>query len=118
MSSSGGFDRLLLNGIADLEKVTTTPEDVSAADVPDGLTRAAVLDALHVNLIWTIVNRLANAFGFQQHSKEQLSKGTQSLHRFGYRFPGFLTGDTNGTATGDRHERLVANLRTAVFAPR
>jgi hypothetical protein len=38
---------------------------VSAADVPDGLTRAAVLDALHVNLIWTIVNRLANAFGFQ-----------------------------------------------------
>lgn len=97
MSSSGGFDRLLLNGIADLEKVTTTPEDVSAADLPDGLTRAAVLDALHVNLIWTIVNRLANAFG--------------------YRFPGFLTSGIYGTATGDRHERLVANLRTAVFDP-
>jgi AhpD family alkylhydroperoxidase len=101
--------------LALLEKVTTTPEDVTAADVPDGVAREAVLDALHVNLIWTIVNRLANAFGFRLHSQEQLSKGTRSLHRFGYRFPGFLTGGTTGTATGDRHERLVGNLRTAVF---
>ncbi|GAB2846048.1 carboxymuconolactone decarboxylase family protein [Lentzea nigeriaca] len=101
--------------LALLEKVTTTPEDVSAADIPDGVTREAVLDALHVNLIWNIVNRLANAFGFQLHSRRQLLKGTQSLHRFGYRFPGFLTGSTNGTATGERHERLVGNLRTAVF---
>jgi AhpD family alkylhydroperoxidase len=101
--------------LALLEKVTTAPDEVSAADIPQGVGREAVLDALHVNVIWNIVNRLANAFGFQLHSEEQLTKGTRSLHRFGYRFPGFLTGGTSGAATGDRHERLVTSLRTAVF---
>ena len=105
----------LVTVLALLEKVTTAPDDVSAADVPQGVSREAVLDALHVNLIWNIVNRLANAFGFQLHSQEQLTKGTQSLHRFGYRFPGFLTGGTDSSASGDRHERLVGNVRTAVF---
>lgn len=98
-----------------LEKITTAPDAVSALDAPKGAPREAVLDALHVSLIWNIVNRLANAFGFQLHSQEQLAKGTQSLHRFGYRFPGFLTGSTHSTSTGDRYERLVGNLRTAVF---
>ncbi|WP_439659510.1 carboxymuconolactone decarboxylase family protein [Lentzea sp. HUAS TT2] len=101
--------------LALLEKVTTTPDDVSAADIPQGVGREAVLDALHVNLIWNVVNRLANAFGFQLGSEEQLLKGTKSLHRFGYRFPGFLTGPTNGTTTGERHSRLARNLRTTVF---
>lgn len=101
--------------LALLEKVTTAPDDVSAADIPQGVGREAVLDALHVNLIWNVVNRLANAFGFQLDSEEQLLKGTKSLHRFGYRFPGFLTGPTNGAKTGDRHDRLATNLRTNVF---
>ncbi|MDX8056768.1 hypothetical protein SK571_46015 [Lentzea sp. BCCO 10_0798] len=101
--------------LALLEKVTTAPDDVSAADIPQGVPRKAVLDALHINLIWNVVNRLANAFGFQLDSEEQLLKGTKSLHRFGYRFPGFLTGPTNGAKTGDRHDRLAGNLRTTVF---
>lgn len=101
--------------LALLEKVTTAPDDVSSADVPQGVGREAVLDALYVNLIWNIVNRLANAFGFQLDSEEQLLKGTKSLHRFGYRFPGFLTGPTNGVKTGDRYDRLAGNLRTTVF---
>ncbi len=101
--------------LALLEKVTTVPDEVSAADVPQGVRREAVLDALHVNLIWNVVNRLANAFGFQLGSEEQLLKGTKSLHRFGYRFPGLLTGPTNGAKTGDRHDRLAGNLRTTVF---
>jgi AhpD family alkylhydroperoxidase len=71
-----------------LETVSRTPDQVAAVA---GVPAAAVLDALRVNVVWNIVNRLANAFGFQLRPG-QLQKGTRALHRFGYRFPGFLTG--------------------------
>jgi alkylhydroperoxidase family enzyme len=94
-----------------LDAVTQTPEQtnpdsVRLAGVPD----RAILEALHVNLVWNIVNRLANAFGFELRAG-QLHSGTRALHRFGYRFPGFLL------AGGDRTESggLVENLRHAVL---
>lgn len=89
-----------------LGTVTRTPDDVGVS----GLPQQAVLDALHVNLVWNIVNRLANAFGFELRDG-QLHSGTRALHRFGYRFPGFLV------AGGDRtdHGGLAENLRYAVL---
>ena len=72
---------------------------------PPGVPREALADALDVSLIWQVVNRLANAFGFVL-LPGQLESGTRSLHRFGYRFPGFLTGKGVGT---------VAELRRAVL---
>ncbi|MEV6638949.1 hypothetical protein [Amycolatopsis sp. NPDC051371] len=53
----------------------------------------AVSEALNVNLVWNIVNRLANAFGFELLDG-QLEVGTKALHRAGYRFPGFLLADS------------------------
>lgn len=76
------------------------------ADVPD----AGVRDALRVTLVWDVVNRLANAFGFVLRPG-QLHSGTRALHRFGYRFPGFLLAGGDGTDAGDP----VAGLRRAVF---
>jgi alkylhydroperoxidase family enzyme len=89
-----------------LDTVTRTPDEAEAVALPG----QAVLEALHVNLVWNIVNRLANAFGFEL-LEGQLESGTRSLHRFGYRFPGFLL------AGGDRtnHGGLVENLRYSVF---
>lgn len=92
-----------------LEVVTRTPDRVDASVVPD-LPEAALLEALQVNLVWNIVNRLANAFGFVLR-EGQLHSGTRALHRAGYRFPGFLLADGERTDYGD----LVANLRHAAL---
>ncbi|MGW4485382.1 hypothetical protein ACWEOE_16275 [Amycolatopsis sp. NPDC004368] len=81
------------------------PDASSVADVP----APAVLEALRVNLVWDVVNRLANAFGFELRDG-QLESGTRSLHRFGYRFPGFLL--AGGPKTG--HGDVVEDLRHAV----
>lgn len=90
-----------------LGTVTRTPDDVGG--VPE-LPGHAVLEALRVNLVWNIVNRLANAFGFVLR-EGQLHSGTRALHRFGYRFPDFLLadGDTGG------HGDAVADMRHSVL---
>jgi alkylhydroperoxidase family enzyme len=84
------------------------PEDVGG--LPD-LPRDAVAEALRVDLVWNVVNRLANAFGFVLRDG-QLHSGTRALHRFGYRFPGFLLAGGTRVDRGD----VVENLRHAVLA--
>jgi AhpD family alkylhydroperoxidase len=95
-----------------LATVTCTPDRADATGVADvaGLPEHAVLEALRVNLAFTIVNRLANAFGFTLR-EGQLHSGTRALHRFGYRFPRFLLADGETTRHGD----AVENLRHAVL---
>jgi hypothetical protein len=87
-----------------LAGVSRTP--ATLGQVPD-VPAAAVREALHVNLVWNVINRLGLAFGFLLRDG-QLESGTKALHRHGYRMPGFLVG---GRGRGD----LVANLRRAVF---
>jgi len=92
-----------------LGAVSRTPDHVDGGGVAD-LPEQAVLEALRVNLGWNVVNRLANAFGFVLRDG-QLHSGTRSLHRFGYRFPGFLLAGGDGADSGD----VVENLRRAVL---
>ncbi len=86
---------------------------------PDGVPYDAAMEALHVSLVWQVVNRLANAFGFVL-LPGQLESGTRSLHRFGYRFPRFLTGAGTGTAEELRRAVLEhpghTSLRQEAFA--
>ncbi|MFF1606711.1 hypothetical protein ACFVYA_02935 [Amycolatopsis sp. NPDC058278] len=91
-----------------LESVSRDPAHVDAAVVA-GLPRRAILDALRVNLVWNIVNRLANAFGFVLR-EGQLETGTRSLHRFGYRFPRFLIAEGPRTELADAAARLGDGL--------
>jgi AhpD family alkylhydroperoxidase len=92
------------NRTPDGEDVTEAIAGV--ADLPE----QALQEALRVNLVWNIVNRLANAFGFVLRAG-QLHSGTRALHRFGYRFPSFLLADGSATDHGD----VVTNLRHAVL---
>ncbi|GAF50132.1 carboxymuconolactone decarboxylase family protein [Rhodococcus wratislaviensis] len=93
-----------------LDTTTRTPDRADIAGVAD-LPEQALLEALRVNLVWNIVNRLANAFGFTLR-EGQLHSGTRSLHRFGYRFPGFLLAD--GEKPDDSGD-VVVNLRHSVL---
>ncbi|GAB3410564.1 carboxymuconolactone decarboxylase family protein [Flindersiella endophytica] len=111
VASDGEFDPLdptaarkeLLAVLAFLEQVTRTPDAVQPRDADTlrdaGVPHEAVVQALEVNFVWNVVNRLGNAFGFELR-KGQLHSGTRSLHRFGYRFPAFLTGRVNGEPGG------------------
>jgi AhpD family alkylhydroperoxidase len=92
-----------------LATVTNTPDRADATGVA-ALPEPAVLEALRVSLVFNIVNRLANAFGFTLR-EGQLHSGARALHRFGYRFPGFLLADGGTTSHGDAAE----NLRHAVL---
>lgn len=87
-----------------IEELHRAPD---AAAPPPGVSGRAVREALNVGLVWDVVNRLANAFGFALRG-DQLHSGTRALHRFGYRFPGFLL------AGGPRTDRAdpVAALRS------
>lgn len=65
-----------------------TTQTLAVSPAPD-LPAPAVVEALRVDLVWNVVNRLANAFGFTLRG-DQVHSGTRALHRFGYKFPGFL----------------------------
>jgi uncharacterized peroxidase-related enzyme len=77
-----------------LEKVTLTPDQVASADVDAvraaGVPDEAMVDALHVNVIFNIMNRLANAFDFSWDSEQHVRIGAQVIHRVSYRLPRFL----------------------------
>ena len=77
-----------------LEKVTLRPDQVASADLDAvraaGVPDEAMVDALHVNVIFNIMNRLANAFDFSWDSEQHVRIGAQVIHRVSYRLPRFL----------------------------
>lgn len=93
-----------------IEMTKLTGYDPATARSVDDAPPEAVREAARVTLVWDVVNRLANAFGFALRG-DQLRTGTRALHRFGYKFPGFLL--AGGTDAG--HDDPVENLRHAVF---
>jgi alkylhydroperoxidase family enzyme len=77
-----------------LEKVTRTPDQVGSSDIEAvraaGVPDEGIVDALHVNLVFNIMNRLANAFDFRWDSEQHVRVGAQVIHRISYRLPRIL----------------------------
>jgi alkylhydroperoxidase family enzyme len=77
--------------LALLEKVTLTPEAVSAADVAPlralGLPRQAVEDALMVCFCFNLIDRLADAFGWHVPGRAGVDASARFLLDKGYLMP-------------------------------
>lgn len=77
-----------------LQKLTTAPDTVTPADVAAvraaGVPDDAIIDALHVNLIFNTVNRMANAFGWSWDSEKHVRVAANAIHRLSYKLPGFV----------------------------
>jgi AhpD family alkylhydroperoxidase len=77
-----------------VEKVTTAPDAVTADDVAPvraaGVPDDAIVDALHIALIFNTVNRMANALGWSWDSDRHVRLAAQAIHRINYKLPGFV----------------------------
>lgn len=77
-----------------LDRITQSPDEVTPADVDAvrtaGVPDDAIIDALHVNLVFNLVNRLANAFEWAWDSDDHVRTGAKVIHRTGYKLPGFV----------------------------
>ncbi|MFP5317503.1 MAG: hypothetical protein ACLGI2_04320 [Acidimicrobiia bacterium] len=77
-----------------LAKLSRTPEDVAPHDVDSvraaGVPDDAIVDALHVNFVFNLVNRMANTLGWTWDSDDHVRAGAKAIHRFSYELPGFV----------------------------
>jgi len=77
-----------------LEKATRTPELINCSDLDAayaaGVLDDAIVDALYVNFVFNLMNRLANAFDFSWDSDDHVRLGARVIHRISYRLPSFL----------------------------
>lgn len=71
-----------------LEMLTRTPDAVTSANVVPlrevGLSNEAITEAIYVCFVFSLINRLADAFDFEIPSETPLYKQANFLHRLGY----------------------------------
>jgi alkylhydroperoxidase family enzyme len=71
-----------------LEKLTTAPATVEAGDLEPmrlaGVSDKAIEEAIYVCFLFSVMDRLADAFGFELHSAQDFKKGGQVLYSMGY----------------------------------
>jgi uncharacterized peroxidase-related enzyme len=71
-----------------LEKLTLTPESITAADARQlraaGLSEAAIEDAIHVCTIFNVYDRLADSFNFHIPDEKGFAKSASMLLKRGY----------------------------------
>ena len=79
----------LRSALGFLEKVTLTPEEVTADDVAAletvGLNKQAIEEALYVCFLFNVMDRLADAFDFYLPTAEGFQRNGQVLYKLGYR---------------------------------
>ena len=78
----------MCGALAFLEKLTLTPEAIGPEDVraarAAGVNDAALREAIYVCFLFSTMDRLADAFGFEVASANELKWGQWILKCFGY----------------------------------
>ena len=73
------LDARVAAGLDLVEKATMQREDVGPEDIPraraGGLSDVAIADALHVAFVFNLINRVANAFGFDGGGEANARRG-------------------------------------------
>jgi uncharacterized peroxidase-related enzyme len=89
-----GFEPRLVATLGLLEKVTLSPEKVVRSDIEKvgaaGASEAAIVDALYVCFLFNVINRMADALGYDYGSEADALKVAAILNRIEYHLPGFL----------------------------
>lgn len=71
-----------------LRVMTLTPDSLGPADAravrEAGVSAAAMEDAIHVAMMFNIINRIADALGFDVPDEAAFAASAQALLRFGY----------------------------------
>src|SRR4030042_4751243 len=71
-----------------LEKLTISPSEVSPEDIESvrsvGVVDKAIEEVIHVCFLFSVMDRLADAFGFDMPSAKDFQRGGRVLYSFGY----------------------------------
>ena len=74
-----------------VRKLTLAPEEVGADDIraalKAGVSEDGLIDALYVCFAFNLIDRVADALGFDLLDEEGYRQSAQVLLRFGYRLP-------------------------------
>ncbi len=81
-------DARTAGALAFLEKLTLTPDAVGPDDVraarAAGVSDVALREAIYVCFLFSTMDRLADAFGFEEAGANELKRAEWILRRFGY----------------------------------
>jgi len=71
-----------------LRTMTLSPDSLGPADaravLEAGVSRAAMEDAIHVAMMFNVINRVADGLGFHVPDEEAFAASAKMLLRFGY----------------------------------
>lgn len=74
-----------------VRKLTLAPEEVGADDIwatlDAGVSEDGVIDAMYVCFAFNLIDRVADALGFDLMDEEGYRRGALNLLKFGYKLP-------------------------------
>jgi alkylhydroperoxidase family enzyme len=74
-----------------VRKLTLAPDEVHADDIRAtlnaGVSEDGVLDAVYVCFAFNLIDRVADALGFDLMDEEGYRQGAQNLLKYGYKLP-------------------------------
>jgi len=82
------IDKKLRAALNLIEKLTLTPDRIESGDIDalraDGLSDEAIEDAIHVTVLFNIMDRIADSLGFEIPTAEGFARAAEMLLKRGY----------------------------------